>query len=298
MELRNLRTFVHAAELNSFSKAANRLNYAQSTVTAQIDALEKELGVQLFHRNGKKISLSEAGQELLRYAYRFLQLENEVYQSFGGEEEPSGDLCVGILESLSASGHMKGLEQFLRDYPAVRLRVRIGTTIELMEKLENGEIDAAFLLDTPVMNRKFRTVDRQSVRILFIAPPGSAWGGKRVLLCDLAEERWLLTERGCNYRRLLEEELLKRELSVFDPLEIGSTSVLIRCVSDGLGISLLPEYNLTEALRQGRGQELPGEDCRMEMEFQALIHKDRWLSPSIQKICEYMKYGSGGPLKE
>ena len=61
MELRNLRTFVHAAELNSFSKAATRLNYAQSTVTAQIDALEKELAVQLFHRNGKKISLSEAG---------------------------------------------------------------------------------------------------------------------------------------------------------------------------------------------------------------------------------------------
>ena len=44
--------------------------------------------------------------------------------------------------------------------------------------------------------------------------------------------------------------------------------------------------------------EIPVEDCRMEMEFQALIHKDRWLSPSIQKICEYMKYGSGGPLKE
>ena len=73
---------------------------------------------------------------------------------------------------------------------------------------------------------------------------------------------------------------------------------MIRCVSDGLGISLLPEYNLTEALREGRVQEIPVEDCRMEMEFQALIHKDRWLSPSIQKICEYMKYGSGGPLKE
>ena len=55
---------------------------------------------------------------------------------------------------------------------------------------------------------------------------------------------------------------------------------------------------MTEALREGRVQEIPVEDCRMEMEFQALIHKDRWLSPSIQKICEYMKYGSGGPLKE
>ena len=65
--------------------------------------------------------------------------------------------------------------------------MRIGTTIELMEKLENGEIDAAFLLDTPVMNRKFRTVDRRPVRILFIAPPGSGWGGKRVMLRDLAE---------------------------------------------------------------------------------------------------------------
>ena len=292
MELRHLRTFAHAAELNSFSQAAKRLNYAQSTVTAQIDLLEKELGVQLFHRQGKKISLSEAGQELLQYTYRFQQLEREVFSRFSGEEEPSGELRVGILESLSASEHMQGLKLFLCTCPSVRLQVLIGTTLELIKKLENGEIVAAFLLDSPVMNQNFSVVFRSRVRILFIAPADfwENFAGKKetVSLKDLEGERWLLTERGCNYRRILEEEFSKRRMEICDPLEIGSTAFLIDCVSQGLGISLLPEYNLAEALNSGKIREIPVKDCRIEMELQALVHKDRWRSPALRRICSCM----------
>ena len=75
MELRNLKTFIRAAELGSFSAAAERLNYAQSTVTAQIESLERELGVSLFIRTGKRIALSAAGKELLAYACEMRDLE-------------------------------------------------------------------------------------------------------------------------------------------------------------------------------------------------------------------------------
>ena len=82
MELRNLKTFIRTAELKNFTRAAESLGYAQSTVTAQMEALEKELGTALFIRNGRRVVLSSAGEELLSYAYRFRALEEETRNHF------------------------------------------------------------------------------------------------------------------------------------------------------------------------------------------------------------------------
>lgn len=77
MELRNIKTFIHAAETESFTAAALREGYAQSTVTQQIQTLERELNAQLFIRSGRRVSLSSAGRELLRFARRMTALEQE-----------------------------------------------------------------------------------------------------------------------------------------------------------------------------------------------------------------------------
>ena len=70
MELKNIRTFIKVAELENFTKASQELGYAQSTVTMQIQQLENELHANLFERNGKRIRLSAAGREFLKYAYK------------------------------------------------------------------------------------------------------------------------------------------------------------------------------------------------------------------------------------
>ena len=94
MELRNLLTYSKVCEAMSFSKAADQLGYAQSTVTTQIAQLEEELGVKLFDRNGKRIRLNAKGQELLLYANRLIALASETKANVSDTKTPRGSFPI------------------------------------------------------------------------------------------------------------------------------------------------------------------------------------------------------------
>lgn len=289
MELRNLKTFIRTAELKNFTRAAESLGYAQSTVTAQVEALEKELGMPLFIRNGRRVVLSSAGEELLTYAYRFRALEEKTRIHFDRNGTPAGHLTVGMVESVSASEYVKGIASYLKKYPEVDLKVTVDTTIRLLEALKKGEIDAAVLLDRPVADGELQILYRKPEKICFFACSGSKYEGNvSVSLKDLEKEPWLLTEKGCNYRKELEEELASRGIFIGSRLEMGSTRTLIDFVSEGLGISLLPEFDLKEELLRGRIVRIPVSDYEMEMEFQILVSGKRWKSPALICFCEEM----------
>ncbi len=289
MELRNLKTFIRTAELRNFTRAAESLGYAQSTVTAQVEALEKELGMPLFIRNGKRVVLSSAGEELLSYAYRFRALEEETRLHFDRNGKPAGHLTVGIVESVSVSEYVKGVASYLRKYPEVDLKVTVDTTIRLMEALKKGEIDAAVLLDRPVADGELHTFYRKPEKICFFACGASKYGRSvSVSLKDLEKEPWLLTEKGCNYRKELEEEFASRGIFIESRLEMGSTRALIDFVAGGLGISLLPEFDLKEELLKGRIVRIPVSDYEMEMELQILVSRKRWMRPALMCFCEEM----------
>ncbi len=289
MEIRNLKTFIRVAEMNSFSRAAEQLNYAQSTVTAQIESLEKELGIDLFVRNGKRITLAAAGRDLLHYAYRFCALDDKVHHHFTGEGEPEGQLHVGVLESISASSYMRCIEVLLSRYQNIRLKVTIGTTLQLMEMLKKGVIDVIVLLDRPIVDAVFKTMYSTPAQVLFFASAESAYGQNRPSkLEELLGEHWLLTEKGCNYRKMLEDELSARGLSVEDKLEIGSTHTIIDLVAGGLGISVLPEFNLKKDLLEKRIVYIPVSDYHIKMYIQILVSSERWISPAIVCFCEEM----------
>src|SRR5271157_1473927 len=99
MEIRQLRSFRTVANLLSFNKAAGQLHYAQSSISAQIQVLEDELGVQLFDRLGRKVQLTESGLQLLQYANKILDLVNETQSEVAGNKEPLGSLTVRIPET-------------------------------------------------------------------------------------------------------------------------------------------------------------------------------------------------------
>jgi DNA-binding transcriptional LysR family regulator len=251
MEFRNLKSFVHVAESGSFSKTATQLGYAQSTITAQIDSLEKELGVSLFIRHGKRFSA------------------------------PIGSLKVGMLESISASKYADVIGDFLMHYPAVKLEVVVATTLQLMSMLEKGTLDLIVTLDVPIWNSKFKCMLSKPVPIQFFADIHSPYAHHTALsLSDLARARFLLTEKGCNYRQVFEDILAKNALCINDSLEIGYTQIIINCVRRGLGISLLPSFNLTNALENGEIALVNVEDCSIELSLQILVLQNQWLSPA------------------
>lgn len=289
MELRYLDTFVAAAELGSFSLAAKQLNYAQSTVTTQIDSLEKELSVKLFNRNGKRISLSAAGRDLLQYAYRFQELNQDLHRHFIGNQTIDGELRLGIIESLIASKYRNGIEPFLRNFPDVSLRLSIGTVTEVKEMLKKGEVDLAFLFDRPAAEEDFATLLSVPQDVLFVtSAEDPLLKQKTITLSDLAAKDWFLTESGCNYRRVLDDILSDRRISVKRRLEVGATKLLLEYVQKGMGITLLPEFTLREEIEKGTIAPIPVTDCRISMELQLLVHKNRWLPPAARTFSKHL----------
>src|SRR4051794_25715284 len=112
MDLRQLKTFRAVADSLSFTRAADALDYAQSSVTAQIRALEDELGVRLFDRLGRRVALTEAGLRLLAYADKMLDLADEAAHAIAEGDEPSGQLIIAAPETLSTYRLPPLLKQF------------------------------------------------------------------------------------------------------------------------------------------------------------------------------------------
>lgn len=117
MEIRHLQTFITIVEVEGFTKAAERLGYAQSTITSHIQILENELGGALFDRLGKKIVLTNLGKELVPYVKQMLQIYKEIKGIKSEHNDVSGDLIIGAGESLSIYRLGKILKEYKKTFP-------------------------------------------------------------------------------------------------------------------------------------------------------------------------------------
>ncbi|RBN41035.1 LysR family transcriptional regulator, partial [Priestia megaterium] len=121
IEIKQLITFKTAAENLNFTYTAKILNFAQSSVTAQIKALENELETPLFERLGKRLVLTEAGREFKRYADKMIQLTKEAKNAVSGVEEPAGTLIIGSSESQCTYRLPPILKEFKDQFPKVKM---------------------------------------------------------------------------------------------------------------------------------------------------------------------------------
>jgi DNA-binding transcriptional LysR family regulator len=168
MEIKQLITFKHAAENLNFTQTAKLLNFAQSSVTAQIKALEDEIGKPLFERLGKRLILTEAGRTFKSYADKIIALSQEAVTAANGEEEISGTLTIGAQESQCTYRLPLILKEFKSAFPKVKLVFKPAHSDEIARKqlMEGLFVNADLIL---THHRRFR-----------IDPPGDfCWLGRR-----------------------------------------------------------------------------------------------------------------------
>jgi DNA-binding transcriptional LysR family regulator len=249
MELRLLATFEKVAAVLSFTRAAAELNYAQSSVTGQVRALEDALGTQLFDRLGSRIRLTEAGERLLPYARRMRELAEEARAAVAEAEEPSGTLAVGTMESLTSYRLPPLLELFHHRYPKVRLSLRPTLGDETRRALRQGTYDLGFLMEAETEHAGLEAEVLAVEPLALVAAPGHPLAGRRAATADLVRESLLATEPGCAYR-----DLFERELTALAPVEFrefGTIEATKRAAAAGLGIALLPEVTVAAELAGG-----------------------------------------------
>jgi DNA-binding transcriptional LysR family regulator len=250
VELRLLVTFEKVAGVLSFTRAAAELNYAQSSVTSQIRALEDSLGVELFDRLGSRIRLTEAGERLLPYARQIIELSEEARAAVADTEEPSGTLAVGTMESLTSYRLPPLLELFHHRCPKVRLSLRTTLGDETRQALRQGTYDVGFLMEAETEHPGLASEVLAVEPLALVAAPEHALKGRTLATGDLLGQPLLATEPGCAYRDLFERELNSRGGPV-DFMEFGTIEATKRAAAAGLGIALLPEITVAAELAEG-----------------------------------------------
>lgn len=283
MELKNIRTFIKVAELENFTQAAQELGYAQSTVTAQVQQLEHELRANLFERNGKHIRLSASGREFLAYAYQISKCETMAVHHFLRDDQPEGTLSIGIMETLCCSHYTDLLHSFSQRYPKVSLKLEVSTTLKAMAELDRGAFDLIFLLDRSTVRPDWQTARSFPADISFFCAAAHPLAGQRAVPVErLLRERFILTEKGCNYRQVFEHDLLTQGLKLDCATEIGHTGYIIQAVSRQLGIGLLPSFTLQDALAQGTIALIDVKDYHIQLDIQVIYNTQRQISSPLQ----------------
>ena len=284
MEIKNLTTFVHVAELGSFSRAGEWLGYSQPTVSVQIRQLEEELGSRLFDRIGHAVRLTDKGREVLPYAQKVCLLCRQMTH---GELDTGGaESSVRLATSDSLSSLiLESFPRIRRLYPGVRLELTTAGTGELFRLLDQNEVDLVCTLDSHIYNTNYRIAAEEKVGVHFVVPASGPLGQReRLTKEDLLTQDFLLTEKGMSYRRLLDEWLARDSLELRPVLEAGQADLICALVEQGLGISFLPDYVTEEAVRRGTVKQLEAEDFRPDLWKQLLYHREKWLSPAMQAV--------------
>lgn len=282
MEFRHFNTFLMVAKQLSFYKAAQSLNYAQSSVSAQILALEDELGVRLFDRLGRRILLTEAGERLMPYAEKMVALADESRSAIQKPKELKGTLTIRMPETIAVCHLPAILERFKFRHPQVQLRFINCTHDKLAKDLRKGVTDLAFLLtdaisaaDLDIQNMGYEPL------VLLARPDHPLVGRKHVDTGQFAGEILLLSRTDCSYRRIMEKILIQDKIRVKKTLELNCVAAIKACVMRGLGITILPEITVRQELAEKKLTVINWTEHPLEAALLMIWYKERWLSPTL-----------------
>ena len=288
MDMRNLQTFLYVAELSSFTRAAEVLRYSQSTVSFQVKQLERELNVTLFDRVNHTVTLTAKGREVLKYAQEIINIGNELNRFLAEEQVVSGHVRIAMADSICPLFLGDGFAEFRRQYPGITLKIFTAGTKEMLRLLNRNEVDLVITLDNHTYHMEYVIAYEKRISTHFIASSGNPLAQSAGLqMRELLNHPFILTEQGMSYRRLMDEWLAERSMEVSPVLELGNTDQICQLVDQDVGISFLPDYATEDKVRSGRIVYLPVQDIEIEVWKQLLYHRDKWISPAMQKVMEY-----------
>jgi DNA-binding transcriptional LysR family regulator len=290
MEVRQLQIFRTLAEELNFTRTAERVHTVQSNVTAQIKALEEELGVPLFDRLGRRVTLTDAGRNFLPFADQALAAMEQGQRAVQTGAEPSGPLRIGAPESVLTYRLPQVLRAYRRRFPHVELIFRPYSDATLALKLEAGKFDMAICMSDNLQAQSIRSIRLKMERVLLLAEPGHPLATRATVKpADLAEQNLLLTEAGCGYREKLDRALALQNVRPANITEFSSVEAIKQCVAVGMGLGLLPAIVVTRELRQRQLKALHWAGPSLDIATHILWHKDKWVSPAMAAFIEMVK---------
>lgn len=284
MDLKYLHTFKTIVVHGSFSKAAEMLNYTQSTITFQMQQLERELSTQLFEKIGRRMVLTKAGENLIPYVDEVLASVDRM-ENFGATmTDLRGELRIAVGESLLCYRLPQVLKQFHETAPNARLFLRSMNCYEIRRELTEGTIDLGiFYKEIGGLEQSVCTYPMGEYSLALVASaetadryPDFITPGQQM---DIP---FIIDEPDCIFRQIFESYLREKEIVLDHTIELWSIPTIKNLVMNNVGVTFLPEFTVKDELKSGELKEIPTELKGRTITAVCGHHKNKWLSPLME----------------
>ncbi len=292
MELQNLRGFYWAGVHGSFSKAASALNIGQSAISHQMKSLEEELGVKLYQREGRGISLTPEGRILMAYVDIILQTLNDIEAHFADLSGSSeGIVTLAAYRAIMQYKLPAIVQNFKRENPEIRLVIlQKPLDSEVLDMVSSGDIDFGI---TSSWNdfADIAFFEIWTYETFLCVPVGHRLAGRRtVALTEIAREPLILYQRENSIRRRIEKVFKENNLSYNIAIETGGATVIQQYIKVGQGISIVSGL-VTEAIEDESLAYIPVTEHFGKLGYGVAVKKRKYLSLPVRRFLQEIGLG-------
>ncbi|MBI4294108.1 MAG: LysR family transcriptional regulator [Betaproteobacteria bacterium] len=291
--LRQLKIFETVARNLSFSRAAAELHLTQPAVSMQVKQLEGQAGLPLFEQIGKKIHLTEAGQELYRRSLSVsdeLRAAEEALNSLRGLKQ--GRLHIALVSTATYFAPPL-LARFMKAHPGVTLKLSINNRETVLAQLAANEIDLAVTGRPPEHMDILAEAFAPHPHVVIAHPKHALAQGRRIPLKRVAEETFLMRETGSGTRGLLERLFASHHLTLNVSMEVASNESIKQAVMAEMGIALLSLHTVGLELATGRLVTLDVEGLPILRNWYVIHLAQKRLSPIALALKEFLREQAG-----
>jgi DNA-binding transcriptional LysR family regulator len=289
MDIKYLKTVKEITETGSFSKAAESLSYAQSTITFQVRQLESEFGVRLFERVGGRMVLTEAGRELMPFISRVLESVDDLESFRRQRAGKKGILTVAAPESIVTYRLQPVLRKFREAAPDVRLRLRCMNCYAIFDQLCGDGTDIAIHYDVGKYPENFETGKLGKFPLTLVGSPDLpphardfVTENQKKRMCHIQNDPDALS------LKIFSEYLSSKDIELEPPVEVWSIEAIKRSAASGLGVAFLPRFTVEEELRAGTLSEIETDLADPSMTAMYAYRNDRWVSSEMKTFIQIL----------
>lgn len=281
MELKYLKTIKTILEEGSFQKAAQKLNYTQSTITFQVQQTEQDLNVKLFEKIGRRMQLTQAGRDLMPKIDTILEVSRQI-ESYGEDTEKiRGNLTVAMPETLLSYKMQPVIQAFRQQAPEVRLSLQALNCYEIRDRVQNGSVDLGVHYDVSGFGNALIQNKLFNFSLALVCSPLLNSTGPAFLSEHNQEITVLFSDRNSIYQKIFDKYLKENNITIGNTIELASTEAIKKCTESNLGISILPLFAVQEELCRHQLSIIPTPFENQPLTAVYSYHKNKWRSPAI-----------------
>jgi DNA-binding transcriptional LysR family regulator len=278
LTLRQLQCFAAVARNRSFTRAADELHLTQPAVSMQVRQLEQQTGVTVTEQLGKQIHLTEAGEEVYRYARSILQQVAEMDDVLTRLKGLTGGRLK--LAAISSANYFapRLLGVFLQRFPEVDVSINVTNQTAVLRQVTENEVDMA-IMGQPPRDSNLDAIPFMENPLVIVAPPGHRLASRKsISLDDLEQETFLTREPGSGTRGAMQRFFREHKLKLRTGMEMGSLSAIKQSVQAELGLGLVPRGSIEDELALGHLVELEVRELPIRRHWYVVLHKGKRLS--------------------